>query len=150
MPAFSSRQEVREQLLHLFSSALDRAIPADESVPLKGETFRDFEDEAEKIRKAILPAIVEARVALEPEARVEVPGCCPFCGSDNVRLLPDQRKVELTSPHGPVVLELQTARCRPCGRTFSPSGTQLGSAGGGGVDPAGGRTGGPGIGHAGV
>ena len=56
MPAFSSRQEVREQLLHLFSSALDRAIPADESVPLKGETFRDFEDEAEKIRKAILPA----------------------------------------------------------------------------------------------
>ena len=150
MPALSNRQEVRERLMQLFVSAMDRAIPADESVPLKGETFRDFEDQAEEVRKAILPAFVEARAALESQACVDDPGCCPFCGSDNVRLLPDKRKVELTSPHGPVVLELQTARCRPCGRTFSPSGTQLGLASRGGVDPSGGRAGGPGIGHPGV
>jgi len=41
MPALTSRQEARERVRKLFEQSLDRMIPADENVPLRGQTFRD-------------------------------------------------------------------------------------------------------------
>ena len=44
MPALTDRQAARERLTKMFESALDRVIPADEEVALKGSTFADFEE----------------------------------------------------------------------------------------------------------
>jgi len=49
MPARTTRQEARARILATFSAQLDRMIPEDESVPLKGATFADFEDQAEGV-----------------------------------------------------------------------------------------------------
>lgn len=138
MPATTTREQARERLLKLFADSLDRIIPADEAVALRGQTFRDFEDQVENVRQAILPAILEERAALEPTAQVESGGHCPRCQSDRVYLRNKTRTSELISPHGPVVLTEQGARCRCCGRSFSPSATRLRAAGRGAADPAGG------------
>ncbi len=44
MAARSPRQEARVRILAAFTAQLDRVIPEDESVPLEGATFADFED----------------------------------------------------------------------------------------------------------
>jgi hypothetical protein len=147
MAALTTRQDARERLLKLFEESLDRIIPPEEITPLKGQTFRDFEDQVEAIRKAILPAILEERAALEPTARVEDPGHCPHCRSDRVYLEKGSRPAEVIGPHGPVLVELQRARCRCCGRSFSPSAAGVGPAGGGPADAAGRRADGTGGGH---
>ena len=104
-------------------TGLDRIIPADESVPLKGNTFRDWENQVEELRKATLPTVLEERATLEETALAEEPGHCPRCGSDRIYLEPQIGKMEIISPHGEVVLPRQQARCRCCGGSFSPSGT---------------------------
>lgn len=139
MAALTTRQEARERLRKLFEESLDRVIPPEGSGPLRGQTFRDFEDQVEAVRKAVLPAILEERVALEPTAAVADPGRCPHCGSDRVYLEKEPRKAEVIGPHGPVIVMSQRARCRCCGRSFSPSGAVAGPAGGGPADAAGGR-----------
>jgi hypothetical protein len=138
MPATTTRKEARERLLKLFTDSLDRFIPADESIALRGQTFRDFEDQVECVQQAVLPAMLEERAALEPGALVEGGGHCPFCNSDQVFLTKETRKTELISPHGPVLLTEQRARCRCCGRSFSPSAAGIGRDGGGAADAAGG------------
>jgi hypothetical protein len=148
MPALTTRKEARERLLKLFADSLDRIIPADEAAPLRGQTFGDFEDQVENVRRGVLPAILEERAALEPSAQVECGGHCPFCQSDRIYLQKEAKKKEVISPHGPAVLMLQVARCRNCGRSFSPSKAGLGSAGGGAADPTGGRAAGAGNGGA--
>jgi len=150
MPARSTRQEARERILKAFQRQLDRLIPADEQVPLKGATFVDFEEQAEALIRAATPAYLEERAALEVNARVEAAGRCPHCGSDRVYLEKRVSQPEVLSCHGPVVLPKQHARCRACDRSFSPSGSGLGPAGGSGADPAGGAAGGPGSGPAAV
>jgi predicted Zn-ribbon and HTH transcriptional regulator len=146
MSALTTRKEARERLLKLFEQSLDRIIPPQEMTPLKGQTFRDFEEQVEAVRKTILPAILEERAALEPTARVEDAGHCPHCRSDRVYLEKGPRKAEVIGPHGPVMMELQRARCRCCGRSFSPSGAVIGPAGGGSADAARGRASGTGSG----
>jgi hypothetical protein len=140
MPALTTRKEARERLLKLFEESLARIIPDDESVPLKGQTFRDFEDQVDAVRKTMLPAILEERTALERTATVENAGHCPSCGSDRVYLEKESRKTEIISPHGPVVVTLQRARCRCCDRSFSPSGASIGPAGGSATDASRRRT----------
>ena len=140
MPALTSRKEARERLRKLFEESLARIIPDEESTPLKGQTFRDFEDQVEAVRSTVLPAILEERAALEPTAIVGSAGHCPSCGSDRVYLEKESRKTEIISPHGPVVVTLQRARCRCCDRSFSPSGACVGPAGGSAADTSGGRT----------
>ena len=49
MPARSTRQEARARILKAFAAQLDRVIPEDETVPLKGATFADFEDQVESL-----------------------------------------------------------------------------------------------------
>ncbi len=55
MAARSTRQEARARILSAFTAQLDRVIPEDESVPLKGATFAEFEDQVETLAQAVLP-----------------------------------------------------------------------------------------------
>ena len=123
MAALKTRQEARERVRQVFSAALDRVIPADASKPLRGVTFLEFEDQVEELVRAVAPTLLEERAALEPNAAVEEVGRCPHCGSRRVYLRRDTLQPEIHSPHGPVVLRKQRARCRACGKSFSPSGS---------------------------
>jgi predicted Zn-ribbon and HTH transcriptional regulator len=123
MPARSTRQEARSRILAAFTAQLDRVIPEDERVPLKGATFADFEDQVETLAQAALPVALEQRAALESNAEVETAGRCPHCGSQGVYLQKGATQPEVRSRYGPLVLHKQQARCRSCGGTFSPSGS---------------------------
>jgi ribosomal protein S14 len=123
MPARTTRQEARARIMAVMAAELDRLIPLDEEVPLKGSTFADFEDRVEELARGVLPTVLEERVALEPGAEVTAAGRCPHCGSDRTYLKPEATQPEIRSLHGPVVLPRQHARCRACGRAFSPSGS---------------------------
>jgi len=151
MPARTTRQEARARILGAFSAQLDRMIPEDESVPLKGATFADFEDQAEVLAQTALPVVLEERAALESNAEVEAAGRCPHCGSEGAYLEKEVTQPEVRSRYGPVVLTRQHARCRSCGgsfetqdKSFSPSGSGVGIAGGSSADAAGGAAGGAG------
>lgn len=123
MPARSTRQAARARILGAFAAQLDRLIPEDESVPLKGATFAEFEDQVETLAQAALPVALEERAALESNAEVETAGRCPHCGSEGVYLEKEVTQPEVRSRHGPVVLHKQQARCRSCGGSFPPSGS---------------------------
>jgi hypothetical protein len=123
MSARRTRQEARERILKAFQTQLDRLIPADEQVALRGATFVDFEEQAEALIRAAAPVFLEERAGLETNAHVQVAGRCPHCGSDRVYLEKRTTQPEVLSSHGPVVLPQQHARCRACDRSFSPSGT---------------------------
>ena len=146
MSARTTRQEARARILAAFAAQLDRVIPADETIPLKGATFADFEDQVETLAQAALPVALEERSALTASAQVHQAGRCPHCGSEGVYLEKEETQSEVQSRHGPVVLRKQHARCRACGGSFSPSDTGLELAGGGPADaprgPAGGAGGG--------
>jgi len=100
---------------------LDRMIPPDEEVPLKGATFADFEDQVEELARGVLPLVLEERAALESNAEVTMAGRCPHCGSERTYLEKQVTQPEIRAVHGPVVLPRQHARCRACGGSFSPS-----------------------------
>jgi len=126
MPARTTRKEARERLLKTMLAAIDRIIPADESKPLKGSTFGDWEDQTDEFKRAVIPTILEERAALQPNARVEDAGdvgCCPFCGSDSIYLEKQTTRPEVLTPDGPASIEKQHGRCRTCGGSFSPSGS---------------------------
>ena len=122
MPARTTREQARARILAAFAAQLDRVIPADETVPLKGATFPDFEDQVETLAQAALPVALEERAALADSAQVERAGRCPHCGSAGVYLEKQETQPETWSRHGPVVVRKQHARCRACGGSFSPSG----------------------------
>jgi len=122
MAARSTRREARARILAAFTAQLDRMIPQDETVPLKGAIFADFEDQVEELARTALPVALEERAALEANAEVSQAGRCPHCGSDRVYLAAQAKTSEIRSRHGPVVLIRQAARCRSCERSFSPSG----------------------------
>jgi len=124
MAKLMDRQSSRERLQKILAGLLDRYIPADESQPMVGQTFREFEDQADEFDHELTAAFLEELASLSPAAQVEAAGCCPHCGSDRVYLVKNEpRKVELQSKHGIVVLTQQQCRCRSCDRTFSPSGS---------------------------
>jgi hypothetical protein len=127
MAARTTRQEARQRVIKSFMDSLDRIIPPNEAVPLRGKIFLDWERQADAMRKAVLPTLLEERSALDEAAQVEGGGCgkCPRCGSDRIYLDHggEQTPQEVISPHGPVVVSKQQCRCRACGRSFSPSGS---------------------------
>lgn len=123
MPARSTREQARARILAAFTAQLDRVIPEDEGIPLKGATFADFEDQVDTLAQAALPVALQERAALEPNAEVETAGRCPRCGSPGVYLEKGATQPEVLSRYGPVVLHKQHARCRSCGGSFSPSGS---------------------------
>ena len=121
MPARTTRKEARERLLKTILAAVDRVIPDDESVPLKGSTFAEWEDQGDAFKRAVLPTLLEERAALEQNARVEGGGRCPHCGSASVYLEKQATRPEVMTPDGPVLVEKQHCRCRTCGGSFSPA-----------------------------
>lgn len=127
MAARTTRREARERIIKSFMDSLDKIIPSEESVPLRGQTFLDWEQQAEAMRKAVLPTLLQERAALDNGAEVSAGDCgrCPRCGSSRIYLdRPEQTpQKEVISPHGRVVIVKQHCRCRECGRSFSPSGS---------------------------
>jgi hypothetical protein len=127
MAARTTRLEARGRIIKSFMDSLDRIIPPDEQVPLRGRTFLDWERQADAMRKAVMPTLLQERAALDGSAAVEAGavGKCPRCGSDRIYLDHDgeESQKEVISPHGPVVIAKQQCRCRACGRSFSPSGS---------------------------
>jgi hypothetical protein len=126
MAARTTRGEARSRIIKSFMDSLDKIIPQEESVPLRGQTFLDWEVQADALRKAVLPTLLQERAALDPGAEVEAGGYgqCPRCGSRRIYLdrADETPEKEIISPHGPVVILKQHCRCRECGRSFSPSG----------------------------
>jgi hypothetical protein len=121
MAARTTRKEARARLLKTMMDALDRIIPEDESRPLKGSKFIDWENQAKRFKQAVIPTLLEERSALEGNALVQYGGHCPFCGSDSVYLEKQVTTPEVRGPDGPVVILKQHCRCRTCGGSFSPS-----------------------------
>jgi hypothetical protein len=121
MPARTTRQLARQRMIDTFMASLDKVIPPEESVPLKGRTLLDWEKQAEQLKRAVIPTLLEERAALEQGAVAEQGGCCPYCGSDSVYLEKQTSQVEVHSPEGPVLIQKQHCRCRNCGGSFSPS-----------------------------
>ncbi|MEK7756142.1 MAG: hypothetical protein AAB385_02915 [Planctomycetota bacterium] len=83
MPARTTRQEARSRILAAFGAQLDRMIPEDESVPLRGAIRlrrTDFEDQAEVLAQTALPVVLEERAALASNAEVEAAGRSAFGG----------------------------------------------------------------------
>lgn len=83
MPARTTREEARNRVIAAFMLSLDKMIPADASVPLKGATFGEWEDQAAQVRRSVIPTLLEERSALEENAQVVEGGRCPFCSSDS-------------------------------------------------------------------
>jgi hypothetical protein len=130
MAALTDRQKSRERLSQVFQSILDKMIPADESVPLAGTKFVEWEDLGDEVDRTLIPIFLEERAALAAGAQADCGGLCPHCSSQRVYLIKNAGKVEVLTPHGVVVLNKQRCRCRSCDRSFSPSRAGLGSAGG--------------------
>lgn len=122
MAALTDRRRARARLSEAFQAELDRLIPQDESKPLQGRYFSDWEDQADEVIHKISTTFLQERSRLDDTARHELAGCCPRCASLRTYLLQYQRKGDLLSRHGEVTAERQTARCRDCGQSFSPSG----------------------------
>lgn len=127
MAVRTTRQDARQRVIKSFMDSLDQIIPPEESVPLRGQTFLDWERQADELRKAVVPTLLQERAALDANALVTAKetGNCPRCGSDRIYLDHGGRDTqkEIISPHGPVVIPKQQCRCRACGRSFSPSGS---------------------------
>ena len=123
MAALRTRKEARERILKTFMESLDKVVPADESQPLTGRTFRDFELQAQTVKEALIPTLLEERAALDEQAQLQAAGACPHCGSDRTYLEKPVVQKEIRSPDGPLVLSRQHARCRACNGSFSPSGS---------------------------
>ena len=51
MPARTTRQAARQRMIDTFMSSLGKVIPGDESEPLKGRTFLDWEKQAEQLKR---------------------------------------------------------------------------------------------------
>ena len=131
MAALTDRQKAREKLSQVFQTLLDKMIPPDTEVPLAGDKFIDWEDQGDELARTMVPMFLEERAALDAAAQADCGGRCPFCKSDRVYLIQEVGNVEVTTPHGPVVLKKQRCRCRSCDRSFSPSAAGMGPARGG-------------------
>ena len=51
MASLTTRKAARDRIRQVFEAALDRVIPAGESIPLKGTAFLDFEEQVEGLKK---------------------------------------------------------------------------------------------------
>ncbi len=123
MPAVTTRQEALERISQTFRTALERMIPADETKRLRGTTFRDFELQAQELKAALIPILLEEFARLTDSAEVAEAGCCPHCGSPHTRWAEAPTPKEIRGPDGVLMLTRQQGRCRQCGRSFSPSGS---------------------------
>ena len=145
MAGITTRQEARDRVLTTVKKLLDQMIPEDETQPVKDGVFWEWEEMADAFDREATASLMEALAGLSAKAKLAEPGACPGCGSQNVRWLDESKQLERQSKHG-VVVPRQVARCRSCGRSFSPSGGPLEVGSRGASDAAGGRAGEPGSG----
>ena len=139
-----TRQEAREHVLTTVKKLVDKYLPEDEKLPVKDGTFWEWEDIGDAFDREATASLLEALAGLSRQAQLDHPGACPFCGCVRVRWLDDHQQQERQSKHGVVVVPRQVARCRSCGRSFSPSGKPLAPGRPGTSDAPGGRAGQPG------
>lgn len=118
-----TRQQARTKALRAFEASLDEMIPADETKPLKGRRFADWEDQADQLVHKVVPVLLEGRQALEENAEVGQAGRCPHCQSGNTYLEKQRTEQKRHGPHGVTGVLVQQARCRDCDGSFSPSGS---------------------------
>jgi hypothetical protein len=116
-----TRQQAREKALRAFQASLDEMIPVDETKPLKGRRFGDWENQLEQMIHKVAPVVLEGRQALEDNAQVEQAGRCPHCQSLNTYLEKQETRQKRHGPHGASEVLAQHARCRDCDGSFSPS-----------------------------
>ncbi len=121
MSSLRTRKEARDRVIKTMMAALDRMIPPEAAGELAGATFLDWENQAERLKREVIPVLLEERAALDRGAEVQEGGICPRCGSDRVYLEKETSQVEVLSPDGPAVITKQHCRCRACGGSFSPS-----------------------------
>ena len=138
MAGIRTRQEARDHVLSRVKGLLDRMIPEDESQPVKDGVFWEWEEMADEFDRESTASLMEALAGLSGQAKLNHPGACPACGCLRTRWLDQEKQQERQSKHGVVVLPRQVARCRSCGRSFSPSGAALAAGSPGGPDAAGG------------
>lgn len=141
-----TRQEAREHVFRTVQSLVDRMIPADERRPVKDGVFWEWEEMADAFDREATASLMEALAGLSGHAQLKHPGPCPACGCGRTRWLDQDKQQERQSKHGVVVVPRQVARCRSCGRSFSPSGGAVAAGSPGAPDAAGGRAGEPGSG----
>ena len=141
MASLTDRQKARERLRAAFEAQLDKLIPPDDSLPLRGGKFIEWEDQADELEQTLCTTFLEERAALEYSAQADCGGRCPHCSSTRVYLIKQAQQVEVLTPHGPVVLHKQRCRCRSCDRSFSPSRAGLGVAARSAPEPQGGAAG---------
>ena len=139
----STRQESRERLDGVYQRLRDKYFPADKSQPVKDGKFWEWEQIADDFDREMTAAILEELASQSVYATLAEPGPCPFCQSANTKWLDEEGQQERQSKHGEVVLPRQVARCRPCGRSFSPSGATVAVGAGCASDATGGRAGVP-------
>jgi hypothetical protein len=139
-----TRQEAREHVLKTVQRLVDKYLPEDEKQPVKDGTFWEWEDLGDAFDRQATASLLEALAGLSQQAQLAHPGACPFCDCVRVRWLDDEKQQERQSKHGVVVVPRQVARCRSCGRSFSPSGKPLAVGSPGASDAAGGRADQPG------
>jgi hypothetical protein len=116
-----TRQQARERVRQAFEASLDEMIPLDQTKPLKGRRFGDWEDQLEGMIRKISPIVLEGRQALEENARMEQAGRCPHCSSERTYLESQEVLQKRHGPHGVSNVLAQQARCRGCNGSFSPS-----------------------------
>lgn len=131
-------QEAREELDRCYFELREKYVPS-ESPPFEEGEFAQWEQKVDEFQRELMPKLLEILACLSPQACLEEPGHCPHCGSANTKWLEEAKQRERQSKHGKVVLPRQVARCRPCGRSFSPSGAALEAGSPGGPDSSGGR-----------
>jgi hypothetical protein len=115
-------QDSRARLHAALDQALDRILPPNEGVPLRLQTFLEFEEATEEHAMPVLGMILEELASLAAQARGGAEaGCCPHCGSADAPAGRKKIQREVRSRWGPVVYEHTPTRCRQCRRPFSPS-----------------------------
>lgn len=132
-----TRQEARTKFDDLCRRVRDKYLPEDSAKPVAEGKFWEWEDQADAVDRELTAGFLEILGQLSGQAKLENPGCCPFCGGQRVRWLDAGGQRERRSKHGEVVLPRQVAQCRSCDRSFSPSGASVGSRRQGGADAAG-------------
>jgi|SRR6185295_1109229 len=123
-----TRQQARQKLISLFHAELDKVLPADENVALRGRIFADFEDQAEGLSRTVATELLQQRAELDVVAWEDNPGLCPHCDSERVYLEKKTIAREFRSPSGTLKIRIQNCRCRACNGSFSPSTPRLAAA----------------------
>jgi len=117
-------QEARAELDRCYFQLREKYVPS-EAAPAPDGDFAQWEQKVDEFGRELLPRLLEVLACLSPQAALAEPGICPACGSRNTKWLDAAGQQERRSKHGVVVLPRQVARCRSCGRSFSPSGACL-------------------------